>query len=287
MNYIPQNNRNNDKDEETIGSFYMGRMRPPPPPPERSMPKGVLTVIALLLFAAIIWYAYPEGQEQYEGVDVPVIQADAAVYKSKPDDPGGMEVRHQDSTIFDPLERKGAEAVERLLPTTEEPVDKEVAVLSKDAPQLNLDTQMQEVTKGTEKLVFADKPAEKKAEELAKAEKPADKKPVEKKTDEKKPADKKTAEKKAEPVGTPAVAGASTYIRLGSYKNKAGASEDWVKFRRQYPQYLNGLDMRVVPVDLGAKGTFHRLEAGKLTAVRAKEICAALVKASGGCIVVK
>ncbi|MDO3398203.1 hypothetical protein QWJ41_21005, partial [Nocardioides sp. SOB44] len=65
-------NEQNRKDDENLGSFYMGRMRPPPEP-DRVMPKGVLTIVAVLAFMGIIWYAYPQGQEKYTDVNVPVV----------------------------------------------------------------------------------------------------------------------------------------------------------------------------------------------------------------------
>lgn len=296
------NQRNQNKQDDTIGSFYMGRMRPPPPPPKRVVPKGLLTFIALLAFIAIIWYAYPQGQEKYENTDVPLIKADAAPYKFKPDDPGGMEVRHQDSTVFDPLEKKGKAEVEKLMPAAEEPVTKDAALQGKPAiengaPQLNLDTQMQKVAEGTEKVIF---PAAAKAQPEAKVltdKKSADKKSADKVAADKskptpKPAAKTPDAKDAKSSDTkktaaPSAISGGTYVRLGSYRNRAGAEQDWTTLKKKYPQYLGGLGMRVVPVDLGARGTFNRLEAGGVSETRAREICAALAKTSGGCIVVK
>jgi hypothetical protein len=63
--------------EENLGSFYMGRMKPSTPP-RRVLPKGALTFVTLFSFAAIIWYAYPRGQERYSDIDIPVIAADKA-----------------------------------------------------------------------------------------------------------------------------------------------------------------------------------------------------------------
>jgi hypothetical protein len=298
----------NKEKDDTIGSFYMGRMRPPPPPPQRVMPKGLLTILTLIGFAAIIWYAYPQGQEKYVGTDVPVIKADTAAYKFKPDDPGGMEVRHQDSTIFDPLEKKAAGEAEKLMPSTEEPVDKDAVagakgLLEKEEPKLNLDTQMQKVAEGTEKVVFPKKPEKKPATEKEKTaskktvktpdekEKTAAKKADDKKTDAKK--DKPAAEPEKEPEtdktakAAPKPSAGGVFVRVGSYRNKTGALDDWKMMQKKYPQYLGELDTRIIPVDLGAKGTFHRLEAGSVTDARAREICAALAKTPGGCIVVK
>lgn len=153
---------NSNKDDDSLGSFYMGRMRNPPEP-RRILPKGMLTVVTVLAFGAIIWYAYPQGQEKFASLNVPTITADKTPYKFKPEDPGGMEVPHQDSTVFDPMDRKSANAsaVEKLGAPPEEPVDKE-SVLStspaipKKMEKLNLDMQIKEVTAGTEKLVKTD-----------------------------------------------------------------------------------------------------------------------------------
>ncbi len=116
----------NDEDE-TMGSFYMGRMRPPPEP-QRVLPKGLLAGVTFVAFAIILWYAYPRGVEQQNMSDVPLIAADKAAYKFKPENPGGIEVRHQDSTVFNPLVKKEVEEVERLAPQPEEPMNKEEAL---------------------------------------------------------------------------------------------------------------------------------------------------------------
>jgi len=120
-----------DKDDENLGSFYMGRARTSSQP-KRHFPPGVLTTAALLVFAGILWYAYPRGAEKYHDMDVPVVKADTAPIKTQPVDPGGMEVRHQDSTVFDPLEKTAAGEVEKLLPAQEAPINKNVDI--KPAP---------------------------------------------------------------------------------------------------------------------------------------------------------
>lgn len=273
---------NTKKEDENLGSFYMGRMRPPPEP-KRVMPKGLLTAVTLAAFAAIIWYAYPQGQEKYSGVEVPIITADKSAYKFKPDDPGGMEVRHQDSTVFDPLDKKEA-SVEKLLPTPEEPLDKDEALKGKletPAPALKLDTQMTEVSKGTEKVVLKEEVIKaepvtvplKKPVKAAEVTKSVAEKPVE--------AVKPTAAKAA-----PVVSG--YYIQIGSYRDTSGAKTDWTKLQQKYPQFLKGLTMKTERVDLGKKGIWNRLYAGALSEKRAREICSVLrYENPGGCIVSK
>ena len=151
-----------DKKEEEIGSFYMGRMRPPPLP-KRFLPPGVLTILALAALGGIIWYAYPRGTERYTNLDVPVVKADTAPIKEKPENPGGMEVSHQDSTVFDPLQKNGGTEVEKIMPTPEQPMDKEQALKSEEikpvAPSPNvpprLDMQVKQTAGGAEEIIPA------------------------------------------------------------------------------------------------------------------------------------
>lgn len=294
----PENNKPEGKDEETLGSFYMGRMRPPQEP-ERVMPKGLLTIVSVIAFAVIIWYAYPKGQEKYEGADIPVITADKSAYKFQPDDPGGMEVRHQDSTVFDPLENKNADDVEKVLPDAEEPLDKEKEIaenieLDSKKPDLNLDLQMKEVSDGMEKVVSkseeaakaeafalaAKKAAEEKAAELRAEAEATAVKPTTKAVDKATSAEKVATQKSTTASGF--------YMQLGSYRDPSGAKKDWAIMQKKYPQYLSGLSFRTEKVDLGAKGTWYRLYAGALKEDKARKLCASLKSANpGGCIVAK
>lgn len=278
------------QEEENLGSFYMGRMRPSEPPPVRVLPKGLLTVVTVFAFAGILYYAYPRGQEKYTDVDIPTISADSGSYKSQPENPGGMEVRHQDSTVFDPLEKKGPEGVEKLLPSAEEPVSREEALknsvnLDGSAPKLNLDLQMKEVAKGTEKVVpVKEADPEKPAIAAAPQRKPEEKPTV--KAAEQKQETKPEVKQEAPVAAKPAAGG--TYIQLGSYRDAAGAKTDWSRLQKKFPQVLGGLSMKTERVDLGAKGVWTRLYAGAVSETRAREICAELKAANpGGCIVVK
>lgn len=286
-------NQQQNQNDENIGSFYIGRR--PPETPERVLPKGGLTIVALLAFASIIWYAYPEGEEKYANMDVPVVVAQKDAYKFTPDDPGGMEVRHQDSTVFDPLEKKTTKTVEKLMPTPEEPVDKAEVLKADAAAQLEpkLDMQIEKLDTGAEKIVA--KTEEVKTEAVAAVTKPVAK-PVVEKTAEVKAAEVKAVEAKpaAEKPATLAAAaqaetsGKTVYIQLGSYRNTAGASEDWSRLKKKHPSLLGSLEMRTQRVDLGSKGVFNRLQAGKVSEAKAKEICETLKSSNpGGCIVVR
>lgn len=103
---------------------------------------------ALLLagsaFAAIIVVSYPDNSGPKE--DVPVVRAENTAFKENPDDPGGMEIPFQDSTIFASMHngQAGNEGppVENLLASVqeeEEPVDPFVAFAKEAERVLEVD----------------------------------------------------------------------------------------------------------------------------------------------------
>lgn len=276
------------KDEDTLGSYYMGRMRAPVES-ERVMPRGLIASVVILTFAAILWYAYPDGEDAAVSGDVPLIVADTAAYKSKPEDPGGMEVRHQDSTVFNPLVKKSADQVERLLPQPEEPLNKEDVLRDEPAPApiaaSGLQLEKQEAEDGAEKVVAKDD-----AKKPAPLTELATRKPVEEKPEAKAEpkAEEKPAAKKEEKAAVASGAAAGFYMQLGSFKEASKAAEEWRKLQKKFPQSLSPLSSRVERADLAAKGIWYRLYAGPVAEGRARDICGKLkAENAGGCIVRK
>lgn len=341
-----------DSREDPVGSFYMGRMQPPGPKPRRQLPRGFLSTVMVAVVAGVIWYAYPEGPADYDTSTLPVVTADTSPYKFKPEDPGGIEVLHQDSTVFNPIESKPAATAEKLMPLPEAPVNKTEVIeaakaklpIDAKAPQLNLDVQMMPAEKGAERIVTKAEIEAEAARQAAKEKAAADKAAAEaarKKAAEEKQADadegksnmpasgkdlaalpavdqskapvlpaakpaalKEAAIKKekppvatAEPAVPDAVATATgappdtakpVYLRLGSYREASGASSDWQKLSGRYPQYLKNLQVRILKTDLNEKGIYYRLEAGKLSETRAKQICDILKAGNpGGCMIIR
>lgn len=58
---------------------------------------GGILLLAIVTLGAVIFFTYP-GEDEVE--TIPVIQADARPFKIVPDDPGGMQIPHRDSTVF-------------------------------------------------------------------------------------------------------------------------------------------------------------------------------------------
>lgn len=85
-----------------------------------------LAIVALVVcgFGVIVLNAYNQGQKSNGDGVVPLIQADNAPTKVRPDQPGGMDVPNQDKLIYDRLApgQNAPSNVERLLPPPEAPM---------------------------------------------------------------------------------------------------------------------------------------------------------------------
>lgn len=74
-------------------------------------------LIALSFMLGVVWKLYVGSGEQ-QGQNVPIVRADEEGYKVLPDDPGGMDIPHRDSTIFSSLksgDKEGGSRIENLL----------------------------------------------------------------------------------------------------------------------------------------------------------------------------
>ncbi len=86
----------------------------------RLMPVGIALVI-LAAFGGVVWFAFLDpGTSSDRQQTVELIQADPEPVKTKPENPGGMQVEHQDKLILNPDPEKPQ--VERLLPPPEAPL---------------------------------------------------------------------------------------------------------------------------------------------------------------------
>ncbi len=102
------------------------------------------------------------------------------------------------------------------------------------------------------------------------------------------PIDQASRPKTDEPAPAPKPApSGSTFIQLASIKNSSEAPSHWAKLKAEFSS-LSGFDYRVRSADLGAKGTFHRIQAGPMSAEQAQKVCAAIkVRKPGACLIVK
>jgi cell division septation protein DedD len=87
----------------------------------RRLVQGGVALLAVAIFLGVVWYAYSWGTRTTDGGSVPVVEAPEGAEKVKPEDPGGMDVPHQDKLVMNERAEGEGEKVERLLPPPEEP----------------------------------------------------------------------------------------------------------------------------------------------------------------------
>lgn len=279
--------------------------RPGPPPlmsEEKTKGRG-LTIIAATLavaaFAGIVWYAYDQGRRIGSETAAPLIKADAAPSKVRPDSPGGMEVPHQDKLVLDDLgSGRGAQnnesRVERLLPPPETPLPppEPLSIPSNDATQTAeapapSAPSVTSTSTATAVIPPAKKPADTTAKTLvppppaipaAKTETPVTA-----------PAPKPVAAKTPKPAPAPApapVASGGFNIQIAALRNEDAAAKEWNRVKAANAALLGALGPTYQRVTT-SNGVFFRVQGGPLSDKAARDICAALKAKGQACLVVK
>ena len=294
----------------------------------RFFPLGSV-IAAVLVFGVIISYAYNQGSQSGVNATTPVVTASNEDYKSKPANPGGMDVPFQDAVVFDQLQSKqtanAGDKVESLLPAPETPATgtttntnasattpakttapatattaaNTTANTNAGATAAN-DSEDSDVPVASANATTAAPTAATTASNTtASADQDA---PVAAKTAEiAKPAATKTAKtttassaKKMASIApastTPAakISSGSYRIQLGAFHDEAAAKTAWSKLKGDYSSQLAAVTPAFPKADLGAKGTFYRVQGVNLSKASADSICGRLNAAkSGSCIVAK
>ena len=255
----------------------------------------VLVATAIVTASATgMWLAYEQGVRKGVQMAPPLIRADNSPIKIVPDSPGGMQVPHQDKTVYNRLSGKPETVeAERLLPPPE-------VIVKKPAPAPEPETKAEpdpEKAKAEPEVAVEPKVAVKTVKSVAKeiplVPKPAPEaaKPVV--VAKKKPPVVKTAAvtakpsapvKKAKPLTKPG----QHMIQVGAYRTAAKATTGWNSLVKANKALLGGLSPLVVRADLGSRGVFHRLRAGPVDGPEAAAaLCSRLKKRKVGCLVIK
>ncbi len=74
------------------------------------------------------------------------------------------------------------------------------------------------------------------------------------------------------------------YVQLASVKSLTGATAEYKKLQAKFPG-LAGLKYRTQEANLGAKGTFYRIQAGPMSKEDATRICMGIKAKGGSCLV--
>ncbi len=227
----------------------------------RTLPMAVAG-LALVGFAALVWYAYDWGSSGSVTGQAPVIAAAPGPDKVKPADEGGIQVPNQEATVLNPGAAKPTTEV--LMPPPEEPVA--APPPAPPAPAAVTTTQ----------------PVEQPAVVLSPAPAPtpaaAPPSPP--------PATVTTA---AVPVtGGATIAAGDFLIQLASLTSPEAAQKAWGKLQKDHPGLLGDMALSIQEADITGKGKYFRVQAGPLpNRATADDMCAQLKAQKQDCIVVK
>ena len=286
----------------------------------------LLHLLIGLLVLACLALVVPLGMDFLGGEDsgeIPVIQAEQQPDKVRPEEPGGLQVPHQDLQVLNQGAETGPAEPERLLPPPEtpEPLPQvtQDAVDPAPAPQALGGTPATEDTAASDAGDLprpdtaspaevagdpgasqtpeaaavpppASAPTEAAAPKLEAAEVPPAKTqaPVSAPTKTEAPAESQQAALPPAAETSPAAGDGGIFIQLGSLSNKEGVPKEWARLQKAFPDFLGDMNLAVQSVTLEGRGTFHRIQAGPLpNRGTAEEMCAFLKDAKQACIVVK
>lgn len=279
---------------------------------------GVLVCLVILL--AGLWIGFGDRVMAMFGSaegDVPVIAANPAPIKIRPDSPGGMQVPNQGRLVYGVVDGSSAQPrVERLLPSPEKPIAVD-EVLKRSVPEAS------EVANANAPRGTADidpsapvrlTPSLPSVEDVAKMAPPAPAPAPQKSTTTTPviaapapPPVPKAAPKAVAPpkVSTPKVTQTaratpvpaapttdlekSYRVQLAASRTESAVRSAWDRLRRRHIDLLGELNLQVMRIDLGGtKGVFYRLRAGPLiNSASAKALCERLKQRKLGCLVVK
>ncbi|TVR84181.1 MAG: SPOR domain-containing protein [Rhodospirillales bacterium] len=250
-----------------------------------AMAGGAALILAL-------WLGSGSDDASIRDTEVPVIRADEAPLKVRPEDPGGMVVAHRDKLVYRRLGDHVDEVpVERLLPEPEEPLPPPVPAeppAPGAGPEASPETEAGADPFGEGLSVPWDALEDGTEPAAGDPERGIDAPPAPP------PADTALAEPEqlspeaeaAQALLMPS-AGGSYRVQLASVRSRADAEAEWRRLSRRHGDLLGPLSPDYSSAEVADRGVFYRLRAGPLRdAQQARRLCAALAERNVGCMVV-
>ncbi|MBX9805539.1 MAG: hypothetical protein K2Y18_07295 [Alphaproteobacteria bacterium] len=81
----------------------------------------ILVMIVLVVASTLLWFLFQWASGENTN-SPPIIAADTAPFKVRPENPGGMMIPHQDKLVYGRLSQDASQPIERLLPPPEQPM---------------------------------------------------------------------------------------------------------------------------------------------------------------------
>jgi len=232
---------------------------------------------------------------------IPIIEPDPTPTKSKPENPGGMEVPNQDKLVYERLRNAKFEpSVERLLPPEEEPLPRPVVVPKVPDPTILSRPPLAAPIQAPEPpapvvpapIVAVPAPADKGTPSIA---------PVPSATKLPPAAPAPPAAVPSKPAVPPAVppapapavlapkpAGSGGWrVQLASVRTEEEAKSEIRRLASKATPALGGAALEIARADLGDKGIYYRVRGGGMEETAAREACRGLQAQGVGCVVVR
>ena len=230
--------------------------------------KLVVTLIFVGLIGLSAKALYDFGRNETAGDSgTHVIEAIPEPYKTRPEDPGGMEILHADKEIYEHLKMPIDDPIDlyaegkqisppRKLPSAAPTNNKLPDIIRPSKPEPKI------ITIGPDgKLVASTQTT------IASS-------PGNLLTGKKIEVDKVLAKK----------SGPAIWLQLGTFKSEQEATKAWQEAREKNADVLNGIGIKVTKSDMGAQGVIYRLQSGPVdTEDSAKKLCSRLNERRQGC----
>lgn len=234
---------------------------------------GVAVTLVVVFIAALVFL--------YEGTPPPprVVTADTSDIRKKPDEPGGMDVDHQDKKIFEAADGSAPVSRVELSPRTEQPLEEIPNLQTNNAAEDTETSETEDKIGDIAAAALRDEPA-------TRSETPDS---VQIETSRPAPSEPEKTAPAATPqpvaTETPAATTGQYSVQLGAYGTQQSAATAWRTVRGKFPAQLGELQPIYVAVEAGNR-TLYRLRAGPVAnRDDADAICIALRAQEQGCFV--
>lgn len=255
-----------------------------------------MLLVLAALGVAVRHIFLPDDTARQSTAEVPTISAGEEPVKTRPADPGGLNVPNQDKLIYERMTQGGGDSRrEVLLPPAEQPRTPPAAPRTAtikpafEAPPAP--TAAAPAPRDSEPVPQAvtpsapPAPAPAPVTPVAPAHNPA---PAAQAHAPAAPTPLRPQAAPAPAASAPAASASASgawVAQLAALKSEADAQAAWKRLQNANKDVLGGLSSDIVRADLGTKGVFWRLRAGPVDEARARSICATLAKRNQGCIV--
>lgn len=255
-----------------------------------------VALVVVVAFGATVWSAYRSNDPTAPDFEPPLVRADSRPAKSRPEDPGGWQAPHQDKLVFETLlPGPPAPGAERLLPGPEQPLPKPAAppepAVAPQAETVVVVGETEAVPLPGQGGAAVPPPPSPGPQMLTEPDdEPAAPPPVPPPAAQPAPSPEPSPPPPVEQVAAaPARASSSAFrLQLAAFQDRTQVDAVWRRLQRAHPAVLGDLRPQVVVADLGAKGTWYRLQAAGLgSEAAARAACDLLKSHKQDCLVVK